>query len=286
MHKYIILLLTFYIFLNAFSCDPAIDENFIDTESCFLADELDEISGMISHNDNILAFGDGGSAASLFEIDSSCLIAREFKIEGATNHDWEAIADDDQFIYIGDIGNNAGKRKDLNILKISKDQLNENTPVHSRIDFSYEDQLEFGQDELHNFDCEAMVVDGNKIFLFTKNRGNHVTHIYELNTTDSLQIARRVTEIEISDLVTGAYYDRTQGRVILMSYDRFWEDGLTAQLYYFDFDSSQEEIISNITERHISNDSQIESICIQEGFIHYASEAEKFGNAELHLFLR
>ena len=45
---------------------------------------------------------------------------RTIKIDNAKNDDWEELAEDDEFIYIGDFGNNNGKRKNLCIYIIRK----------------------------------------------------------------------------------------------------------------------------------------------------------------------
>jgi hypothetical protein len=68
---------------------------------------LDENSGLIFYNGNIITHNDSGDQANLYEISASTgAIIRTVAITNATNMDWEDIAQDASYIYIGDIGNN------------------------------------------------------------------------------------------------------------------------------------------------------------------------------------
>lgn len=279
IYKSVVFIVITIVFFCAFDCAEIEIIEF--EEVCELSEELREISGMIPFNENILAFGDSGSAESLFEINTNCKIVSEYKIEGATNRDWEAIAESDSFIYIGDFGNNAGDRKDLKILKIQKSELSESTKIYSTLNFSYEDQLEFGEDALHNFDCEAFLVDGISIFLFTKNRGSELTHVYELNTIEVDQIARRRMDLEISNLVTDAYYNKSNQRVFLTSYsDVITNNRFIPSFYSLNFIDQKFSI--GINDREIMFDTQIESICTLNDSMYIAAEAETSGNSILY----
>jgi hypothetical protein len=278
--KYTFLLLLFSILFFTIQCTEKEVVTF--NEVCELSDELREISGIIPFNENLLAFGDGGSAASLYEISSGCDIVSEFKIIGASNSDWEAIAEGDSFIYIGNFGNNAGSRKNLEILKIEKRALSDSTQIFSRINFSYEDQLEFGEDTDHNFDCEAFFIDGVSIFLITKNRGNNVTHVYELNTIEENQLARRRADLEINELVTDAFYDRSNEFVLISSYaNKVFNDNTFRPSFYL-LDYSNKSLSIEVSDENIDFDAQVESICIFNDSIFIASEAETSGNAILY----
>ena len=85
-----------------------------------LDDLVNENSGLIFLNNNLITFNDSGGNNSLYEIDIvNGEVIRTVDIINATNYDWEDITTDFTLIYIGDFGNNYGNRQDLLIYKIS-----------------------------------------------------------------------------------------------------------------------------------------------------------------------
>ena len=88
-------------------------------EKFILPDEVKETSGLLFFNGKIITHKDSGNAANLYELDSvNGNILRIIAINSVTNTDWEDITQDENHIYIADIGNNNGNRTDLNIFKI------------------------------------------------------------------------------------------------------------------------------------------------------------------------
>lgn len=116
---------------------------------------------------------DSGGNNELYEISSSGTVERTLVVENATNVDWEELAQDDAGnLYIGDFGNNANARMDLQIYKIpNPNGLTSDTVTAEIIEFTYEDQTMFPPpDSLLNFDMEAMIWYRGKLHLFSKNR--------------------------------------------------------------------------------------------------------------------
>ena len=86
-----------------------------------LNDTLNGTSGLILLNGKIITHNDSGILPNLYEIDSlTGLISRTIHVSNAQNVDWEDITADDNYIYIGDFGNNNGTRTDLKIYRISQ----------------------------------------------------------------------------------------------------------------------------------------------------------------------
>lgn len=134
---------------------------------------LTETSGLLYSKGFIWTHNDGGGEAALYKVNpKNGKIVQKVSISNAKNKDWEDLAQDDQFIYIGDFGNNQGQRKDLKIYKIKKADLNENNTTASAeiLTFSYPEQTDFAISDQHNFDCEAFFCWNNQLHLFTKNR--------------------------------------------------------------------------------------------------------------------
>ena len=125
-----------------------------------LPDDVFETSGLLFFNDQIVTHNDSGGAPVLFEIDTvSRQITRTVTITNATNMDWEALTQDEDYIYIGDFGNNVGIRQDLTIYRIAKeDYLDNDTATAETIFFSYEDQTDFTDTGNSDWDAEAFFV--------------------------------------------------------------------------------------------------------------------------------
>ena len=191
---------------------------------------LKETSGLIFFDNRIITHNDSGGEAELYEIDTANgTIARTVSISNASNVDWEDIAQDDNYIYIGDIGNNAGTRTDLKIYKIAKaDFLTQNTVVADTISFQYADQLSFtSQPQNTNYDCEAITVFQDSIFLFTKNWINKKTNLYVLPKLAGDYSLSVRDSFDTQGTVTGATYDNYSHSVRLVGYNQanpfMWE---------------------------------------------------------------
>ena len=86
-----------------------------------LSSVVKETSGLINFDGRLITHNDSGSEPILYEINiNSGEINREVKISNVNAIDIEDIAQDENFIYVCDIGNNSNDRKDQAIYKISK----------------------------------------------------------------------------------------------------------------------------------------------------------------------
>lgn len=82
--------------------------------------QLKENSGMILYDNLLWTFNDSDGENKIFGFDFSGKIKKEIEVENARNIDWEDIAQDRKYVYIGDFGNNRGNRRDLKIYRIKK----------------------------------------------------------------------------------------------------------------------------------------------------------------------
>jgi len=128
---------------------------------------LDEIvlenSGLVWYRDKLWTINDSGGDPVLFSIDirtGKCIQA--IFIIGAINHDWEELAQDEDYIYIFDIGNNYGRRDELTIYKVLKDSipLSGNARINPEIiHYRYGDKEQnSGYFSRSPYDCEAAFV--------------------------------------------------------------------------------------------------------------------------------
>ena len=189
-----------------------------------LANSIKESSGLIKLDNQLWTHNDSGDGAKLYQIDeNSGSILKTVTINNAVNKDWEDITYDDTHVYIGDFGNNRGNRKDLKIYKISRDDLKTKNDINAEvINFSYNDQHDFSRksDKNNNYDCEAMIVKNDKLYLFSKNWGDQQTRLYELDTTTGTHIARYKNSFNIKGLVTGASFNKEFNILLLSSYSK------------------------------------------------------------------
>jgi hypothetical protein len=183
---------------------------------------LDECSGMIPVGNNLfLAHNDSGNQPSLYLFTSGKKEVKTIRVLNVRNNDWEELADDDQYVYIGDFGNNGGTRQNLGIYKILKQEILTKDEVEPQIiSFRYEGQTKYNDSNRHNFDCEAMISTGDSLFLFSKNRGDFRTDVYGMPNEPGEYVISIRGSFDSEGLVTGADY-RQQGsgaELVLIGY--------------------------------------------------------------------
>jgi hypothetical protein len=193
---------------------------------------LNESSGLQMAGDYLWSFNDGGGAAAIYRIDTaSNAILQTVNLEDAANVDWEDIAFDGTYFYVGDFGNNMnGARKDL---KIYKFPFSEIPPYAAKpvvtipknkievISFKYRNQQDPVASGINKtrYDCEAMIVDNNKIHLFSKNWVSRNTTHYVINSIKAgSYIADSLETLPTNYLVTGADKVPGQNLIVFIGY--------------------------------------------------------------------
>ncbi|CAA6808256.1 MAG: Unknown protein [uncultured Sulfurovum sp.] len=186
-----------------------------------LPNTIKETSGLIKLDNRLWTFNDSGGKATLYQIDeTNGQIVNTLNIQNAHNTDWEDIAYDDNYVYIGDIGNNRGNRKDLRVYKIPRTALGTQKNVLAEIiHFTYSDQKEFSsKPQKNNYDCEAMIAYNGNLYLFSKNWQNQKTRLYELSGHAGKHEAKYLSTFNIQGLVTGASINKELNILLLSTY--------------------------------------------------------------------
>lgn len=186
--------------------------------------EVSESSGLIWTEGRLWTFGDSGNPAILYAVDTTNgQVIQTLRVSNYDNNDWEDIAADKQFLYIGDFGNNYGDRTNLRILKIRKSDIGtgsfQNITAEA-INFSYADQNSFALNQSNNYDCESMISKGDSLYLFSKDRGDFRTRVYALPKTPGTYVVSPVTSYNIGAMVCGADYDSLSNQLVLIGYGR------------------------------------------------------------------
>ncbi len=235
---------------------------------------VSETSGLLFYNGKLITHNDSGDAPNLYEIDTiSGNISRTIQITNATNIDWEAISQDDEYLYIGDFGNNNGARRDLKIYRILKSEYNNANSVSSElIAFSYADQADFSTNPYqHDFDAEAFAVYNEQIIIFSKNWASNTVKAYSIPNEVGTHTAQIIGTYDSQGLITDAAYNSEDNSFMLCGYTI---QGGSFLLYLYDI--SLDTLFHGIVERtnitsFINWGSQIEGITNIEGNKYFLS---------------
>ncbi|MDZ7738542.1 MAG: hypothetical protein U5K32_05640 [Bacteroidales bacterium] len=230
---------------------------------------LGEISGMAYQGDDIYALNDGGNGPYIFQLDMNTgRTKKRFRINNIRNKDWEELSIYNGYLYIADLGNNRGNRRDLAIHRIRIDSLEySDTPVMTTA-ISYSLQQSFKHStHNHEWDCEAMVVCDDGIFCFSKNWKNLITVMYEI-TGGEMNNLSPADSFDAGFLVTGAYYDsECKGLYLCGYYDN--------ETYLLHFRNAETSRFTADYKKYIIpelKNAQVESVFVHGDFIYLASE--------------
>ncbi len=189
---------------------------------CDLSNKINETSGIIYFDEAIWTFNDSGGKPEIYRIDEkSGKVSRTVVISSAKNNDWEDITMDDEYIYIGEFGNNWGNRKALVIYKISQKDITSGKAevVAELIHISYADQVSFEKmNRNHNFDCESVISFGDSLILFSKNWEDNNTRMYKLPKEPGSYSLSPLDSFNAGGLITGADYNKETQDLVLIGY--------------------------------------------------------------------
>lgn len=135
---------------------------------------LDENSGIESFDGKtVWVIEDGGNNDNIFRVNFEGKIIKHFDVKNVKNKDWEDLTKDfKNNLYIGDFGNNANKREDLAIYKLTNPEQEKGDKIAvEKIKFNYPEQKNYPpkKSQLY-YDTEAFFHWGNSLYLITKNR--------------------------------------------------------------------------------------------------------------------
>lgn len=248
--------------------------------------QVRETSGLLYWRGLLWTINDGGNTNELFGLDPSTgEIRQQIRVEGASNVDWEALAQDDSFIYIADTGNNKGNRTNLCIYRIKKTEMplaEKGIVMAEVLNFSYNDQVDFNI-RLHKnaFDCEAIIATDSCLVLFSKNWRKEKTTLYQLPKTPGNYGANPIAEFNCRGLITDATVD-SLGNFILLGYQEF-----TPFIWLIDgnmLNDNRKFKVSRI-DFPLQWGVQTEGICIRgDGKFVVSSEQTRFKSSSLFLF--
>ncbi|KQC32076.1 hypothetical protein AAU57_01115 [Nonlabens sp. YIK11] len=181
--------------------------------------EITETSGLETYNGNLLTHNDSDAKPVIYFLETNGIIKSQIEYREMTNIDWEDIAISDTDLYIADIGNNYGDRKDLKIYKIPISEIQNPAVQPEILTFEYDGQQSFTrQNQRHSLDGEAIVYAKDRLLLFSKDWVNFNTDVYEIETIKEKQKVTSLQNLDVDGLVTGATFNGSN-RVVLCGYN-------------------------------------------------------------------
>lgn len=236
------------------------------TFSVVLSDSISETSGLLAF-DGLLWTHNDDHDTTLYGIDTLGKIRRKVTLKELKNNDWEEISQDEDFVYIGDFGNNyKGNRTNLRILKIDKSTFYETSPKVEIISFSYETQQGFTAKKPNstNFDCEAFVVSRDSIYLFTKEWSPKKSTVFVLPKLAGTYTAKLQTTLTTKGMITGATL--SENKIVLCGYSKKGKPFLyvITDFENYNFEKAKKQKIKLKLPFH-----QVEGIATFDGFQYY-----------------
>lgn len=191
-----------------------------------LADEVRETSGLAQSKGFLWTINDSGDGPYLYAVDKQFELQKKIFVSNAENIDWEELAQDEEYLYVADCGNNRGYRQKLQIYKVRWDQLERidtssgGSVTAETLTFEYKDRGKENGAKDHNYDCEAVASVGNELWVFTKNRRDQKTNLYRLNKHKTFQSVASSSVFDVGGLITAADYVRETNYLVLMGYEK------------------------------------------------------------------
>ena len=229
-----------------------------------LPKEVNETSGLFFHDGHLWTHNDSGGKPILYALDTTTFeVVQKITFSNAKNKDWEDVCTDGETVFVGDFGNNKGKRKNLRIFTFPLSTIpkeGDTTLVVDSITFSFGDQTNFEYNKHeHDFDCEAMFATEDYLYLFSKGWATGTTRMYRLPKSPGNYVAEVVNGFDSQGLITGADYDRENRILVIVGYVKtLWKPFM---YIIFDFDEAGVKLSNRRIEMPQWTGGQTEGIC-------------------------
>ena len=241
---------------------------------------LDNTSSLFFWQDTLWSVNDHGGLR-MYAVDTltgAIIGTRPMDVELPAFSDMEETAQDDDYFYFGDFGNNHEQpRDDLRVLRLSKTSMLAGEYHFDTIFFTYEGYVDSdgrqGMLPTTEYDCESMIVEGDSLYLFTKQWTSFHTTCFALPKQPGRYVAQLRDTLDVEGLVTGACYLSDRRVLVLCCYTVLCQP-FVCLLYDFhgtDFFRGEMQRIPVVSSVGI----QIEAIASKDG-LHYFLTNENF----------
>ena len=226
-------LFTLYVYLQSLLCGCGPDRRHSDFERLRkhytvkvqqigrLDARITESSGLAHASDSTFwTHADGGPYNELYLFNLKGELLQTVPLQ-VPNQDWEDLAEDDAGnLYIGDVGNNANTRRNLQVYKVQPGT----QPVTDTIRFRFRDQTEFPPPlSRRHYDQEAFFFHHDSLYLFTKSRSlQGITKVYALPALAGKYDLVPREELRVQSAITAADVSPEQDGFALLGYGRLY----------------------------------------------------------------
>lgn len=246
-----------------------------------LDEKVAETSGLIHFDNSIWTINDSGNPNILYRIDpKNGSVISELRINNSENVDWEELTQDQNYIYIADIGDNSLKRDEKQIYRVKKsDALNAKNGDSVNSDviiFTYPDV----NGKKTSFDAEALISYNGSLQLFTKDffETNHFTISAEPGNTT----AKFIEKFKSNGQVTGAAINSENNTMVMVGYLGFGQR-LFWEFKGFDTSSFFKAKTRFFSLGAVDETGQLEAVCFSPKSEIFLSN-ENYGNLTQHLW--
>lgn len=209
--------LTFSFIFFLCACSASTDKSPLVVKT-LLPKELKEISGITANGVDIWAITDK-PRAEIFRLDRSGNLKGKITITNAEATDVEAVAADDHYIYIGDVGDNTGDRIERRIIKVAKANI-QTKATGDIISFTFPNEGQIEKKKQNNFDCESLISYKDSLYVFTKDREDKETSLYTIPKTPGNYTARFISSFNAKGLITDAAINPANDELALIGYHK------------------------------------------------------------------
>lgn len=241
--------------LNSCSSKVGEEADYTVLEEMNLPEALVETSGLYCPEDNAAyTVNDSGNKPVIYKMNDKGQVVDQ-QLLAAKNIDWEALTGDGSHFYVGDVGNNSGKRKSVKVHILPKGE--SGTGLSSLNIVYLNNVLAENEYTQHDLDAEALVSMGDNLFLFSKSWNTGKLFIYTLSKTQTEQIVEPTSIIEgLPGLITGGDYDQQNERFVLVGY------ALKAAKRFYPFIAILNKEFALIKTFTLDNFEQVEGVCV------------------------
>jgi uncharacterized protein YjiK len=241
-----------------------------------LPPELAETSGLFCPDQNsIYTLNDSGNEPIVYKLNLVGEIENKIKLD-IKNRDWESLTGDKQHFYIGDIGNNNGKRKFVEIHVVNKDT--STTKIKRSLHISYAaNTIDKNEYLNHDFDAEALVSVDDDLMLFSKSWQTNDLHIYKLSKTELKQKIESIITVEgLPGIITGVDYNALTKEYVLVGYSLY---GLGS---FSPFIAKMDRRFNLLASYPLAGFNQVEGVCVSpNGEVWISQESSFFSTPKL-----
>lgn len=201
---------------------------------------ISEASGLSISGNEFTWHNDSGDGPVLYTTNEQGTILRQQSLAAGSVDNEDLTRDPAGNLYLGDFGNNTGKRTEMQIYRYQPA-----TEQTDTIRFTFPGQDGRGRDFPGNPDCEAMVYHAGRLHLFTKDqlfgRGRFYTYHYRLPAAAGVYVAELVDSLYLPRrVVTAAALDTVARELVLTAYNfkmlgGFWPSGAASLITIKDY---------------------------------------------------